>query len=60
MKLPGCMIDLSSPLENETVYDPPFMRPKIEYRTDTAPRRHETDTGSPSWRARPNRNRWHR
>ncbi len=62
MKLPSRMIDLSSPLENETVYDPPFMRPKIEYRTnaDTAPRRHETDTGSPSWRARPNRNRWHR
>ncbi|HEX8826912.1 MAG TPA: cyclase family protein, partial [Xanthobacteraceae bacterium] len=39
MKLPGRMIDLSSPLENETVYDPPFMRPKIEYRSnaDTAP-----------------------
>ncbi len=39
MKLPGRMIDLSSPLENETVYDHPFMRPKIEYLTgaDTAP-----------------------
>ena len=39
MKLPSRMIDLSSPLENETVYDPPFMRPKIEYRTnaETAP-----------------------
>ena len=31
MKLPSRIIDLSSPLENETVYDPPFMRPKIEY-----------------------------
>ena len=31
MKLPGRMLDLSSPLENETVYDPPFMRPKIQY-----------------------------
>src|SRR4029077_6934210 len=30
MKLPARIIDLSSPLENETVYDPPFMRPKIE------------------------------
>jgi hypothetical protein len=39
MKLPGRIIDLSSPLENETVYDPPFMRPRIEYRSnaDTAP-----------------------
>ena len=39
MKLPSRMIDLSSPLENETVYDPPFMRPKIEYdsNADTAP-----------------------
>ena len=38
MKLPSRMIDLSSPLENETVYDPPFMRPKIEYKSnaDTA------------------------
>ena len=32
MKLPSRIVDLSSPLENETVYDPPFMRPKIEYR----------------------------
>jgi kynurenine formamidase len=39
MKLPSHMVDLSSPLENETVYDPPFMRPKIEYRSnaETAP-----------------------
>jgi kynurenine formamidase len=39
MKLPSRIIDLSSPLENETVYDPPFMRPKIAYRSnaDTAP-----------------------
>ena len=39
MKLPSRIIDLSSPLENETVYDPPFMRPKITYRSnaDTAP-----------------------
>ena len=39
MKLPDRMIDLFSPLENETVYDPPFMRPNIEYRSyaDTAP-----------------------
>jgi kynurenine formamidase len=34
MRLPSRMIDLSSPLENDTVYDPPFMRPKIEYRTN--------------------------
>jgi len=39
MKLPSRIIDLSSPLENETVYDPPFMRPKIAYHSnaDTAP-----------------------
>ena len=39
MKLPARIIDLSSPLENETVYDPPFMRPKIEYHgnAETAP-----------------------
>jgi len=39
MKLPGRIVDLSSPLENETVYDPPFMRPKIAYRSnaETAP-----------------------
>ena len=39
MKLPSRIIDLSSPLENETVYDPPFMRPKIAYRSnaETAP-----------------------
>jgi kynurenine formamidase len=39
MKLPSRMLDLSSPLDNDTVYDPPFMRPKIEYHSnaDTAP-----------------------
>jgi len=39
MKPPSRIIDLSSPLENETVYDPPFMRPKIVYRSnaETAP-----------------------
>ncbi len=39
MKLPSRMIDLSSPLDNDTVLDPPFMRPQIEYHThtDTAP-----------------------
>jgi len=39
MKLPSRLVDLSSPLENETVYDPPFMRPKIEYcsNAETAP-----------------------
>ena len=34
MKLPGRVLDLSSPLDNETVFDPPFMRPRIEYRTN--------------------------
>jgi len=34
MKLPGRILDLSSPLDNDTVFDPPFMRPKIEYRTN--------------------------
>ena len=39
MKLPSRIVDLSSPLENETVYDPPFMRPKIQYvsNAETAP-----------------------
>lgn len=39
MKIPSRVLDLSSPLDNDTVYDPPFMRPKIEYRTnaETAP-----------------------
>jgi kynurenine formamidase len=39
MKLPSRIVDLSSPLENETVFDPPFMRPKLEYRnnSDNAP-----------------------
>ena len=34
MQLPRRMIDLSSPLDNETILDHPFMRPKIEYRTN--------------------------
>ena len=34
MKLPSRMLDLSVPLDNETVLDPPNMRPKIEYRTN--------------------------
>ncbi|MGA8319533.1 MAG: hypothetical protein WB774_01615 [Xanthobacteraceae bacterium] len=39
MKLPSRIIDLSSLLENETVYDPPFMRPQIKYvsNAETAP-----------------------
>ena len=47
MKLPSRMIDLSSPLDNDTVYDPPFMRPKIEYvaHADTAPLLAEIFTG---------------
>jgi kynurenine formamidase len=31
MRLPSRIVDISSPLDNETVYDHPFMRPKIEY-----------------------------
>ena len=31
MKLPSRMLDMSVPLDNETVLDPPFMRPKIDY-----------------------------
>jgi hypothetical protein len=34
MKLPSRMLDLSVPLDNETVLDPPVMRPKIEYKTN--------------------------
>ena len=34
MKLPSRILDLSVPLDNETVLDPPNMRPKIEYRTN--------------------------
>jgi hypothetical protein len=30
MKLPSRMLDLSSPLDNDIVFDPPFMRPKID------------------------------
>src|SRR6266849_6349014 len=35
MKLPSRIIDLSSSLDNETVLDYPFMRPRIEYRTNS-------------------------
>jgi kynurenine formamidase len=31
MKLPSRMIDITVALDNDTVLDPPFMRPKIEY-----------------------------
>lgn len=34
MQLPRRMLDLSTALDNETVLDHPFMRPKIEYRTN--------------------------
>jgi len=39
MKLPSRIVDISSPLDNETIYDYAFMRPKIDYRSnaDTAP-----------------------
>ncbi len=39
MRLPTRIVDISSPLENEAVYDHPFMRPKIEYlsHAQTAP-----------------------
>jgi kynurenine formamidase len=33
MKLPSRMLDISVALDNETVLDPPFMRPKIDYKT---------------------------
>jgi kynurenine formamidase len=29
--MPSRVVDLSSPLDNETIYDHPFMRPKIQY-----------------------------
>jgi hypothetical protein len=32
--LPSRMLDLSVPLDNETVLDPPVMRPKIEYKSN--------------------------
>ena len=35
MKLPGRMLDLSVALDNDTVLDPPNMRPKIEYLSDS-------------------------
>lgn len=34
MQLPRRMLDLSTALDNETVLDHPFMRPKIEYRSN--------------------------
>lgn len=39
MKLPSRMVDISVALDNATVLDPPFMRPKIDYQTgkQTAP-----------------------
>ena len=33
MKMPSRIIDISAALDNETVLDPPFMRPKIDYKT---------------------------
>ncbi len=33
MKLPSGIVDISATLDNDTVLDPPFMRPKIEYLT---------------------------
>jgi kynurenine formamidase len=34
MKLPSRIVDISVTLDNETVLDPPSMRPRIEYRTN--------------------------
>ena len=34
MQLPRRIIDLSSPLDNDTILDHPFMRPRIDYRTN--------------------------
>ena len=31
MQMPSKIVDLSMPLDNETVCDPDIMRPKIEY-----------------------------
>ena len=33
MKLPSRIVDISQPLDNETVVDPDFMRPSIRYVT---------------------------
>ena len=33
MKLPSRIVDISVALDNDTVLDPPFMRPKIDYQT---------------------------
>ena len=33
MKLPSRIVDISQPLDNDTVVDPPFMRPSIRYVT---------------------------
>lgn len=35
MKLPSRIVDISVTLDNETVLDPPNMRPRIEYRTNS-------------------------
>ena len=34
MKPPTRIVDISATLDNDTVLDPPFMRPKIEYHTN--------------------------
>ena len=34
MRLPSRILDLSVPLDNETVLDPPIMRPRIDYKTN--------------------------
>ncbi len=33
MKLPSRMLDISVALDNDTILDPPFMRPRIDYKT---------------------------
>jgi len=35
MKMPSRIVDISVTLDNETVLDPPNMRPRIEYRTNS-------------------------
>ena len=34
MKLPSRIVDISSALDNDTLMDHPFMRPKVDYRTN--------------------------
>jgi hypothetical protein len=34
VKIPSRMLDLSSPLDNDTILDHPFMCPKIKYRSN--------------------------